>query len=266
LTLQSYWQEQTWRSRKLPDFLIVGAQKAGTTTLSYLLGQHPHVFMPYFKEAHFFNLSYRNGLKFYARHFPLSYKVRIKNVCVGEATPDYIFFPQCPALIKETLPTVKIIVLLRDPVSRAISHYKHNVQMRRESLDLADALSFEIMRIQPKLVNISESPIEVLKDYSNYSYFSKGLYADQLDRYFALFPKSNILLVDSRDLKTNMKKVYRQTLSFLGLDDASEIDFSTKNESKVKVDVPQKVKDILKKKYFEPNKRLAQKYGLDFNH
>ena len=125
--------------RKEPSFIIIGAQKCGTTSLAYYLSQHPKVFIPKIKEVHFFNRIKDRKERWYKTHFPVDLFKKFKHY--GEATPDYILYPQIPALIKSMYPQTKIIVLLKDPITRSISHYKHNITQKREWLDIEEAFS-----------------------------------------------------------------------------------------------------------------------------
>ncbi|MCI5147305.1 MAG: sulfotransferase, partial [Candidatus Electrothrix sp. AR3] len=118
--LQTY-SALTARLRPLPNFLVIGAQKSGTTSLFHYICQHPQVFENKSKEIHFFDHNYHCGANWYRSHFPLAGKL-MRNRCLGEATPYYLCHPHAPSHIFDLLPRVKIIAILRDPVERAISH------------------------------------------------------------------------------------------------------------------------------------------------
>ena len=105
----------------LPSFLILGAQKAGTSSLYNYLRQHPSLRLPQKKEMHFFDLYYMRGLKWYARQFPAFVFNRTKKT--GEATPYYLFHPAVAERVATALPNVKLIALLRDPTVRAFAHF-----------------------------------------------------------------------------------------------------------------------------------------------
>src|SRR5437762_6880111 len=106
----------------LPNFLILGAAKSGTTSLYHVLKQHPQVFVTEKKELHFFVKEhwYRRGMRCYARHFA---PARAEHRAVGEATPVYLCHPAAPHRIREHLPEARLIAIVRDPVQRAHSHY-----------------------------------------------------------------------------------------------------------------------------------------------
>jgi|SRR5690242_3518862 len=120
----------------LPHFLIIGAQRCGTTSLFEYLARHPDVAPPSAKELHFFDSEYHKGDAWYRERFP-----SLRNGFItGEATPYYIFHPHTPTRVRDWNSKVKLIVLLRNPVDRAYSHYHHEVRLGTESLDFETAL------------------------------------------------------------------------------------------------------------------------------
>lgn len=135
--------------RVLPDFIIIGAQRAGTTSLFEYVSHHPCIGCSFGKELHFFdNLkgSFQKGLMWYRAHFPsypymyLAKKVRGRDMITGEASPYYLFHPLAATRIARVLPRVKLIAILRNPVDRAYSHYHHNAKYKRETLSFEAAL------------------------------------------------------------------------------------------------------------------------------
>ena len=128
---------------RLPDFLGIGTQKGGTTYLHGLLKQHPQVYLAYPKEVHFFSLHYDKGLNWYSHQFDIA----TADQRCGEITPYYLFHPLAAERIATALPKVKLVVLLRDPVDRALSQYFHSKRLGLESLDLEEALIAEPRRL-----------------------------------------------------------------------------------------------------------------------
>ena len=121
---------------RLPDFLGLGVQKGGTTSLHCLLEQHPQVFLPSVKEVHYFSLNFASGEAWYRSQFA---SAEPEQRC-GEITPYYLFHPQAAARVREALPQAKLIVLLRDPVERTLSQYFHSRRHGFEPLGLEAAL------------------------------------------------------------------------------------------------------------------------------
>ena len=187
----------------LPDFLGLGTQKGGTTTLHRLLGEHPEVFLPACKEVHFFDQNYSEGEAWYRNHFT---NAQPQQVC-GEITPFYLFHPAVPGRIHALLPKVRMVVLLRDPLERTISQLFHARKRGFEPLNPAAALAAEPERLQ------SGDPVSLQK----HSYLSRSRYLEQLDRYEALFPREQLLILRSEDLFTQPEQIWQELLRFLKL-------------------------------------------------
>ena len=139
-------------ARALPDFVILGAQKAGTTSLYAYLCAHPDVRAAARKEVHYFDLNYARGATWYRSMFPLAAGLARerrggRRVLVGEASPYYLFYPLAAERAGAVVPSAQLIVLLRDPVERAWSHYRHEVKAGREPLEFEAALAAEPTRL-----------------------------------------------------------------------------------------------------------------------
>jgi hypothetical protein len=182
-----------WRA--LPDFVIVGAQKAGTTSFYAALCQHPDVRRAFRKEVHYFDTPHYPNLGWYRRHFPFDRD----GVLTGESSPYYIFHPAVPARIAETVPKVSLIAILRDPITRAISQYHHARKWQFEERSIDEALDPEH---QDALA--SDDDVEWWDRFDcparQRAYLARGHYADQLERWFAVFPREQILVLESSEL------------------------------------------------------------------
>ena len=185
-----------------PDYLIIGTQRAGTTSLYQWLIQHPQVVPARMKEVRYFSLNYRQGMHWYGKQLG---KRRHDSVH-GEAEPNYLFMPEVPERVKRAVPQVKLIVLLRDPVQRAWSNYKLIKQMNLEKLSPKAAFEAEEKRVAGSR-----------REWLYHSYKGRGRYAEQLARWFKHFPQEQFLILHSQDMFDNPAAVYRQTLDFLGL-------------------------------------------------
>jgi hypothetical protein len=158
----------------LPDFIIIGTQKGGTTFLFKLLSNHPYVRLPFRKEIEYFDIHFEKGINWYRSQFP----IRKSNIITGESTPHYMSHPHVPKRIVEVIPHVKLIVILINPVDRAYSHYQHNVRMKRESLAFDDAIAIENERLQGEIDKmIRDEHYNSLK-HRHFSYLLKGIYVD----------------------------------------------------------------------------------------
>jgi hypothetical protein len=199
--------------RPLPDFLVVGAQKAGTTALYAYLREHPGITGPSWKEVSFFDRHYARGEAWYRGNFPNSLRAR---GLVGEASPSYLFHPLAPERAAALVPEAKLIALVRNPVDRAYSHYQHEVALGREPLSFEDALAAEDERLRGEEERLRADPAYFSHAWWNYTYRSRGLYADQLERWLAAFPREQLLILPSEDLGSNPDAAYARVLEFLG--------------------------------------------------
>lgn len=206
-----------------PSFLILGAQKAGTTSLHEYLCAHPQVLPARAKEVHYFDNQYGRGENWYLRQFPsraglLRRRLRSGGrVISGEATPMYLFHPLAPARIARFMPAARLIVLLRDPVERAYSHYQHNVREGWETLSFEEALAREEERTGPALEALQRNPESLDTRLHAFSYCARGRYLEQLQRYETLFPRERLLVLCSEEFFAAPLASYQVVLDFLGL-------------------------------------------------
>ena len=189
---------------KLPSFICIGAQKGGTTTLHVLLSKHPKIFLPIQKEIHYFDINYHKGSQWYAEQF---FSAKKDQIC-GEVTPFYLFDEQTPTRIKSLVPDIKLIVLLRDPVDRTISHYYHARKRGFEALDIESALNAEPERLATKDITIVQ----------RHSYIARSQYLSQLSRYEEHFKEQQILILKSEDLFEKTQNTLDRIMNFLEID------------------------------------------------
>jgi hypothetical protein len=197
-------------------FLGLGAQKAGTTTLHSWLERHPQLFLPECKEVHYFSLNYQFGWPWYEAHFHPGLDAGLR---CGEITPYYLFHPAAPRRIAESLPDARLIVLLRDPVERAISHYFHARRLGFEALTLRDAIDQEQHRLSGAEAVLA-SPSGRHLAHQEQSYISRSDYPEQLDRYHASFADEQLLILRSEDLFEYPQACWERLLAFLELQPA----------------------------------------------
>lgn len=165
---------------KLPSFICVGAQKAATTSLHDILKNHPDIFLPERKEAHFFDNDerYQKGLDWWSNTFFSNYN---NEKVIGVMTPEYLFYEEVPLRIYKDLgKDTKIIIILRNPVDRAYSHYLMSLRRGFENLSFQEAIELENDRIKDVFGR------------NHFSYISRGLYYEQVSRYYNLFGKDNV--------------------------------------------------------------------------
>jgi hypothetical protein len=197
---------------RLPDFLGLGVQKGGTTTLHTLLAAHPQLMLPESKELHFFSLHYGRGEDWYRQQFAAA----TPNQRCGEITPYYIFHPLVPERIQRCCPKARLIVLLRDPVERALSQFFHSQRLGLETLPLEKALAAESDRLKDADEALRRGVRH--KSHQEHSYVARSRYDLQLQRYELLFPRDKLWIGRSEDLFERPEWVWRELLQWLELD------------------------------------------------
>lgn len=253
--------------RTLPDFLIVGEAKCGTTSLYDDLVRHPRVLEAAMKEVHFFDLRFHRGLDWYRAQFPLEWRVRSSSagaprLQTGEASPYYMFHPHAPARIKQTLPHVKLIAMLRNPTDRAYSQYQHEFRQGRETLTFEEAIEQEPARLagelERMLVNVHYNSTE----HRRHSYLARGIYADRLPVWWNLFAREQLLILKSEDYFKAPDLTLERVQTFLGLAPRRPKRFARKNVGGYTPMSPA-VRQRLNA-YFAPhNERLYEMLGAD---
>ncbi|ASJ08228.1 hypothetical protein A3L11_02890 [Thermococcus siculi] len=189
----------------LPNFLVCGTMKGGTTSLYYYLREHPEIYLPTKEEIHFFDLHFGRGIGFYKKYFA---DVRKGHKAVGEVTPDYMYLEHIPELIHETIPDVKLIFILRNPVDRAYSHYWHAVtKWGVEYLPFERAIEAEPERISRGTAH-----------HRYYSYLDRGKYALQLKRFRKYFDDDQMLVLITEEFKRDPVESLKRVFEFLGVD------------------------------------------------
>lgn len=260
--LRRRYRRATWRSRTLPDFIIIGAQKSGTKSLFHYLSQHPQLLPSCHKEVHFFDGgvkakvdTFNKGQAWYRSHFPFKRWPGLRRMAF-EATPLYIFNPLAPRRIHGLVPRVKLIAVLRNPVERAISHYFHEVRKGRETLPVMDALQAEEERLKPVLdAQAYKSGV-----FIHYSYKTRGRYHEQLNRYLDYFPVRRLLVINSENLFKHPKDTLRHVFEFVGVDtEFPGIDLQPRNVGGNRTGVEPRVYEYLED-YFQPHNEAL--YGL----
>lgn len=257
-------------NRLLPDFIIIGAQKAGTSSLYHYLGQHPDVAPALDKEIHFFDHHFARGIDWYRTNFAsswyLDYSKRWhgRHIITGEASPYYFFHPHAPERIASTLPTVKLIAMLRNPVNRAFSHYHHEVEAGRERLSFEDAFRAEPERLAGEIDKIMQDPHYKSFNHIHFSYLSRGIYVDQLQAWKRHFPDEQMLILNSERFFADPAAGTRQVIQFLGLPDVQIRDFHARNTRSYSRMNPRIRKYLID--YFAPyNQKLYELVGAHFD-
>ena len=225
----------------LPNFICLGAAKSGTTTLHDILRQHPEIYVPAFKEPHFFDIpeNYKNGIDWYQKNY---FKNANKKV-IAEFTPSYFFDKEAPERIFNNLGSeVKFVVLLRHPVDRAYSHYLHSKRDEHEEFDFVESLNQEEDRLSRYIEN---------KDYLSYlrnSYISQGLYGDMVERYLKYFKLENFMFIHfEKEFLLKRDKTIQRVLGFLDIDPQIKLQTDLRSNPS-SIEKSKTLKRIMKKK------------------
>jgi sulfotransferase family protein len=192
---------------RVPDFFVVGAQKAGTTSLHDRIVKHPKVCLPILKETQFFAFEEKFSLGFdwYRTQFPDCRQEQV----MGEICPDYMYFEGTAERIHSCIKHPKLIFIFREPLKRAYSHYLMSIRQGFENLSFDEALKAEEERI-------AKNELSVIY----HSYMSRGAYTEQVERFLAVFPSAECLFIRFEDLTDNGlvgEKTFSDICDFLGL-------------------------------------------------
>lgn len=263
----------TASSRVLPDFLIIGTKRGGTTSLWNWLVHHPSVAPMYpasqqIKSPHYFDIHFDRGINWYRSHFTtesalLSRAAREGAAITGEASPYYMFHPLASARVRGTLPQVRIIVLLREPVARAYSNYWERVGSGAESLPtFEEAIGAESDRLRGETERIFADPRYYSFDHDCHSYLARGRYHEHLRSWLELFPRDNLLILPSEELYRDDAQAYAQIQRFLGVPVRQIPTMPHYNRLRVPP-IAEETKARLREYYAPHNQALADLLGTD---
>ena len=267
------YEMSTATARAFPTFLVIGAERAGTTSLYRYLGRHPQVMTATLrrKGAHYFDTNFGNGVRWYRSHFPTDWAIRrrtrragISHVVTGEACPYYVFHPLVPDRIRSLLPDARLILMLRDPVSRAYSHFRHEVARGFEHLAFGDALDAEPERLDGEDERMRGDPRYVSFPHQHFSYLARGRYLEQVTRWHAIFPTEQLLIVDSGAFFADPDKGFREVERFLGIAELSLREYPRLN-ARSGVEMAPATLERLREHFAEPNRGLEEYLGRTFS-
>ena len=253
-------RKATARWRVLPDFVIIGGQRCGTTSLHLALAGHPEVQASFRKEVHYFDLHHERGIDWYKANFPL--ESRMAGRITFEATPNYLASAEAPRLMGAVIPQAKIIVLLRNPIERSHSSWRLR---RLEGLDdrpFEDAVEDELSGVTLHNEDTEEGRRR-LDRAKQWAYVEKSRYDEHFQRWFNFFNRNQFLILQSEALFSNPDDTLNEVQEFLGIDTDSSIGLPRTNST-----APFPIEPPLRQylsDYFGPhNERLSAITGTRF--
>jgi len=273
-SFEKLYRKMTSRLRSLPDFIIIGVGRAGTTALYSYLIQHPSIVAAStdnnesVADLHFFEYMISNNIQWYKSHFPILFsksKNQKNSFITGEYTSTYIYHPDVPKRIFNLLPKIKLIVILRNPIDKAYSTYQQQFRFGEYTTSFEDTVNAEFRRI-----NLNKDFPELNSnnyDFENFvaqNIIRHGIYADYLETWLKIFDRKQILILNSEDLKNSTKETLHRVFHFLNVSN-----YDIANTSQVNVGKYSPINKITRKKlieFFKPhNQRLNKLLDTEFD-
>jgi hypothetical protein len=233
------------------------------------LSKHPDVLSPTEKEVHYFDLNFARGPEWYRAHFPRRSAPSTGGSDRGptrlalEASPYYLFHPAVPERLQSLLPDAKFIVMLRNPVDRAYSHYWHEYERGFERLPLRAALAAEEHRLRGEAAKLLADVRYRSFAHQHYSYVSRGLYVEQVRAWFARFPSGRFLFVKSEQLFADSEAQMARVLRFVGLPPENGMRPRPVNTGRYPP-MDCELRESLTEYYDPHNRQLGELHGPDF--
>lgn len=255
--------------RMLPAVLLAGGQRCGTTSLHKALIAHPVISGPVLhKGVNYFDVNYHRGMRWYRGHFPLLVNADRRAAAAGFAVPPvamessgyYLYHPLAMARIARDLPGVKVVVMVRDPVERAYSAYKHEVARGFETESFERALDLEAERLAGEVERLRTEPRYESYAHRHHAYVERGHYVDQLQTVRALLGRDRLYVLESEDFFAAPARAYAEVLEFLGLPQWRPETFERHN-ARPGSDLDPRLRRRLEQHYEPYDERLAELLG-----
>ena len=247
-------QNKNLKPVKVPNFIIIGCQRCGTTSLYTYLAQHPQILTPIKKEMDFFSWHFDRGIDWYLAHFPPMPSG--EQFLTGEASPSYFDSREAPERLYRVFPEAKLIVLLRNPVDRAISQFYRLTGLNWEARSLDRVISDEIERL-------NQNPEYIIGEEPG-NYLARGRYIEFIKNWWTFFPREQLLILKSEDFYAGAATTVKQVLEFLDLPEYQLSEYQNANPGSYPP-VNQSIRDWLRD-YFRPyNQQLEEYLSTNFN-
>lgn len=258
----------TSRFRMAPSFIVIGGQRCGTTTIFKTLSDHPQVMRPPVeKGTDYYTLNYERGIDWYRGHFPLRVSGQIQSrasagpAVAFEACTYYMFHPFALERLAADFPDIKLVAMLRDPVERAYSAYKHELARGFETeTDFVRALELEDQRLYGEIEKMAADPSYESLAHRHQAYLRRGQYADQLKRAFDHFSREQIHVMDSEAFFVAPAQEFARLIDFLGLRPYAPARFDQHN-ARPSSPMPAPARERLIQHYMPYDDRLEELLG-----
>ena len=222
-SLYGIYSKINGRFHILPDFIIFAVARAGTTSLYNVIMEHPDTYQASIKEIYFFDLKYNRGLGWYKGHFPsifkkwITTKINKRPFITGEGTGRLFVYPHSPKRVKQNIPNVKLLAILRNPIDRAYSLYTLQVRAGREKLSFWDAIQAEGKRLDGLMEKMEKDESYYSAEFFQKSYVYQSIYYEGLRNWFKHFPREQFLILDVDELNSNSQETFDKIFEFLDL-------------------------------------------------
>lgn len=248
--VKEYWEIGKLRG---PEFAIIGVNKGGTTSLYSYLIRHPRIIAPIKKEMDFWSWKFNGSVDWYISHFPPIPEGG--NFITGEASPSYFDYKEAPSRLSNAFPKVKLILLLRNPVDRAVSQYHQWKRLNWENRSLEEALNSDLEKLAVRKIDVWNKEL---------NYLARGVYLEFIREWLKVFSREQLLVLASEEFYQNTAATMEKVLTFLGLPAHSLPEYETFNAGKyspISESMRRRLSD-----FFQPhNRRLEEYLGMDFN-
>ncbi len=258
----------SWDQRVLPDLVLAGAQRSGTTALTEALYRMPMVERPRRgKGSHYFSYNYHRGWEWFQSQFPTEAWASIVErrhrypIFCFDACPYYLFHPFAVERMAQALPAVKVLVMLRDPVRRAESHFHHSVSHGHEDLTFEEALAEEPKRLAGEVERMQDDWTYWSHSHEHHSYLTKGMYAEQLERLLRYYPRDQVMVIQSEAFYRDTGAVLRDVTTWLGLPASITLEQSDDRNGHNYESMDESMRGRFVELYREPNERLYALLG-----
>lgn len=241
----------------LPNLMIIGGMRCGTTSLWDHLTRHPLIRGSRTKELHFFCTQFALGERWYRANFTPRPDERV----FVESSPYYLFHPLAPARAASVVPNAKLIVMVREPVDRTYSHYNQNLQLGLETLPLEAALRREAEQLPGWEADIVSGRVAYSAEHQNFSYVGKSLYAPQISRWLEHYPREQMLLLRSEDFYASPQETLARVTDFLEIDRFAFPDLGIRN-GRLYERGDQPLRPELSRLFAEANRELRDRFGI----